>query len=188
MVKNVDDETKVLKAPLSAKLKAGLNSVKGWAFGFAAVGVLMRARDVLLNKNEKYAQFEEKNPVLSLLSQIGGLAVGYSAIKTVGKKLSIGEKLSQKMAPITKKFGNLGQKIDNSKFGTRLMELGESFVNSVKTKNPALAKTGTFLLANSVLLLLIGGCLKLSKDAKEVQKNYEHLKSVQNELKQTINK
>lgn len=186
VLKKVGDEIQVVKAPLSAKLGAGLKTIKNWGIGFAAVGVLMGVKNILMKKSEKFRDAEENHPMMSLMAEIGVLALGYKGVQKVGSKLGASEKFIKKTAPVTKKIGKLAKKIDNSKFATFVMNRGAEIVNKVGTKAPAFGKTCRLLLANSVLIMLIGGMMKINKNNKEVQQTYENLKLAQNEIRENL--
>jgi hypothetical protein len=186
IVKEIDGDTKILKAPLSAKLGAGLKTIKGWALGITLVGALMGVKQTILNKNEKFRDLEENHPIATLMSEVGGLAIAYKGIKYIGNKMDIGTKLTSKFAPIKKGLTSAAKKLDNSKISTfitnRLSDVGDK----INQKAPALGKTGKFLLGNSVLLMLIGSMLKMSKNNHDIQKTYNSLKQAQTQIKENI--
>lgn len=186
VLKEVGDDVQVVRAPLSAKIGAGLKSVKGWGIGFAAVGVLMAAKTFLMNKSEKFREAEENHPMMSLLGEIGALVLGYKGAHKIGEKLGVAEKMAKKTAPLTNKISKIANKIDNSKFSTFVMNRGTEIVNKVGTKAPALGKTCRLLLANSVLIMLIGGMMKLNKNNREVQQSYESLKIAQDNIRENL--
>lgn len=186
VVKTTSKGTEVVAAPLSAKIGTGVKSLKGWGIGFVAVGALMGIKKAILNKSEKYNEFEQNHPMGSMLAEIGALALGYKGVKAVGSKAGLGAKLAKKAEPLTKHINNLAKKIDNSKFSTFVMNRCGELSNKIVNKAPGLALTGKFLLANSVLLMLIGGMMKVSKNNREVEQTYMSLKNTQNQIRENL--
>lgn len=184
--KVVNGETKIVKAPLSAKIGTGFKSLKGWGIGFAAVGVLMGIKNAVLNKSEKFNEFEQNHPMGSLLAEVGALALGYKGVKAAGSKLGLGAKLADKTKPLTKGIDKIAKKIDNGKVSTFIMNRCSEIADKVNMKAPAMGKTCRLLLANSVLLMLIGGMMKISKNNREIEQTYQGLKTAQTQIKETM--
>ncbi|MBR1754788.1 hypothetical protein IJ732_08135 [bacterium] len=186
VVKRVGEDVQVTSAPLSAKIGAGCKSVKSWGLGFVAVGALMGVKNVFLNKSEKFRDMEEQHPMMSFLGEIGALVLGYKGAKSLVSKLGVGEKLAQKTAPLTNKIGKVADKLDKSKFATFVMNRGHEITNAVNAKAPAFGKTCRILMANSVLIMLIGGMMKLNHNNKEIQQGYESLKFAQDQIRENM--
>lgn len=176
----------VIKAPLSAKIGAGMNSLKSWGVGFLAAGALVGLKYKLCEKSDKVQNFEQNHPIISLCADVAVLALGYKACKGASKKANLGKKLEKVSKPVQDKISKLSAKLDSSKIATKITNACGSFSNSVNKKFPALAQTGRILLANSVLLMLMGGTLKLTKQNREIQENYMALKDIQTQLKESL--
>ena len=176
----------VLKqTPLSPKVVAAGDAAVGWAGIIAVVGIYNAVKKSLKKNSETYSNFDNKNPVLSFMADIGvisaGMFGGYNLLnKFIGKKV---EKNPEIIENGFKRLGGWMDKIDSGKLNQKYMPKILNHVDNFASKFPKAANVGKYILRNSVWAMLGLAVVKMmtnsAKETKRVNESFNDLKQTQ---------
>lgn len=180
------------KGSLGSKTAVALGSGASWGFALALLGVYDSAKKAIFSKSEKLQNFEQNNPALSLLADLGlfwgVLTVGNKAVAKGWPKLL--EKAPNLATKALGFAGNVVSKIDNSFLNKKVLtRLSETAANLSK-KAHWLSAAGSVVVLTSPIILLAAGIMRgVSSAAQEnnhVHNNYKRLKAEQFEVAKAL--
>lgn len=176
-----------LKAPASmgTRLSRTAGTAIGWAYVLAVIGIYSAIKHQVVKDSPNAKKFGKDHPVLSFA---GDLALIFGACVLGGLGLSklidkSGKKHTKTSRDLSDKMANFFEKINKGSFNQKtLPKIVEWFAKAEK-EAPALTKTGKFLLANSVWILLGSAIVQMltygSRKHNKAEQQYLSLRTAQ---------
>lgn len=180
------------KGSLGSKTAVALGSGASWGFALALLGVYDFAKKAIFSKSEKLQNFEQNNPALSLLADLGlfwgVLTIGNKAVaKGWPKLLEKAPNLATKALGLA---GNVVSKLDNSSLNKKVLTRLAATAANFSKKAPWLSAAGSAVLGCSTIIVLLAGLMRgVSSAAQEnnrVHNNYKRLKANQFEIAKAL--
>jgi len=197
VLKRLNADTFLLKgfkrAPLSLKaLTMGISASK-WGGILLGLGVYNKVKNEVVSKTPALRNFEQNNPGMGFIADIGILLGGYAlAAKGLNKLSSKALNMAAEESPkgiakiIQKTFTSLEKVaswLDKTKLNKKILPSMGIAAKNLAEKAPRLSKTGTFALANVVWVMAGLGILKSMHNEKKnhdkVAATYDQLKDAQ---------
>lgn len=179
LVRGINGEgelSKLEETALSSRVKAVGDTAAIWALGLSAIGIYNVAKNAVVSNSPSLKRFNRDNPVMSFFVDLGIIAGSFIlGLKGLGKLINNHyEKHPEKVLETEGRIANLSEKIDTSKFNTKIMPKIIDKVSKFEERFPNLSNAGKFALANSVFILLGISILKMIKFSADKQKRIEH--------------
>ena len=173
------------KGELGTKAIATAKSAGSWGFALLTLGVFNAAKNAVVSRSEKLQNFEQNNPIVSTLADVGlflgALSLGNKGAKRVAAKVF--EKAPNFVAKMFTKLENAEKAINKTILNTKFLPSIKNNIAKLENKAPWAVHAGTAVVANSVLILFLAGLIRGNSDAKQakknVEQNYKALKTAQ---------
>lgn len=166
---------------LGAKTMKAVGQAGEWAGVIAAIGAYGLAKNAVVSSSPTLQDFEQRNPVLSLIADVGIISTGYYfGIKGLNK---IMDKHPKPFINLFEKMIKTADDIDKTKFAKNNWPKITKWFSEMADKAPWAAKAGKFALINSVFIMLgialVKGIKHSDDRRKKVENNYKELKKAQ---------
>lgn len=166
-------------SPLSIKAHGALTQAGKWGMVLGVFGLYKLIKDAVAPQTKNTKNNNPKNPISSVLIDIGILLGGITLASFGGKKIM--EQFHEKFDKIQNKYINVLNKLDETKLNTKALPGIRKFAE----KFPTATAAGKFMLANSIWIILGVGIFKLFdnviKQHNKVDRTYQKLKTSQAE-------
>ena len=180
------------KSSLGVKTAVTLNRAAGWGVVIGAVALYNVVKKTMVSKSDTLKTFEQQHPVLSFMGDIGiimaGFILGAKGLEKLFNKSP--EKFVNSFKNGINKAKKIVDKIDNSKFNTKILPKMREFNNSIAKKLPWAADVSKTVLKHSVFTMLGVAIVQTIRNAgnhnKKVEKNYKVLKNEQLKTAQSL--
>lgn len=179
-------------AEMSTRYSRTARTAIGWVYALGMIGIYSAIKHQVVKNSPNSQRFEKDHPVLAFAMDIG-LILGISILGAMGLgKLAqkAGKNYPKSAKEIGEKLETKFKKIDKGNFNQKtLPKWVEGFAKFEKSA-PFLAKTGKFVLANSVWVLLGAAITQMIVHSNKKQDNfaqrYEFLKMAQLETAKSL--
>lgn len=172
-------------ARLSERLGATGKTALGWGFVLAVIGIYSAIKHQFVKDSHGAKRFGQEHPVLSFAGDLA-IILGASILGAMGLgKLSdkLKEKYPKSAEEFSAKVTKTAENIDKSKFNEKTLPKMEKWFTELGLNHPFVAKSGKFLLANSVWIILGAAIVKMighnNKKCNELERNYQDLRTAQ---------
>lgn len=172
-------------AEMSTRLSRTAGTALGWGFVLGVVGVYSAIKHQVVKNSPNVQEFEKDHPLLSFVGDLG-LIFGSCVLGAFGlSKLAdkAGKKYPKSTKELNEKLEKMFDKINKGKFNQKtLPKIVEWFAKAEK-EAPALTKTGKFLLANSIWILMGSAIAQMlvygSRKHNKAENHYQSLRTAQ---------
>lgn len=175
----------VVPAEMSTRLSRTATTAGGWAFAIGMIGIYSVIKHQIVKNSPSAQEFEQDHPVWSFARDLG-LIVGACALGLFGiGKLAekAGKKYPKSAKEINEKLENYFKKVDGGKFNRKTLPTWVEGFAKFQKEMPFLAKTGKFVLANSVWVLLGAAIVQMltygSRKQNKYEQKYQSLRTAQ---------
>ena len=172
------------KAPRIGRVGNFVFGAMSWALPFLAVDTVAAVKNKIEKHSKAARNFNEKQPVVSMLATLGLSLAGYSALMRGGSKYIIKneEKILSKFGPLVDK---LSKGLESSKVLNKASELTAKVPSSVKDISKSILDFGPWALLLSSLTHTI---THNSAKTKEYVTNYNNLKEQQSAVREALSR
>lgn len=170
---------KVVNPTLGERASVMGKQAAGWGAIIIGIGIYNKIKKAVVSKSPALQEFEQNNPGMGFVADIGILIGGYFAgSKALKAIMNRAPKLVEKMNTLK---ADAITKLDKTKFSKKTLPIIEKRVAAFAKNNPKLAMASGLALANSMFVLLGLGMLKSLHNAK---KNQDKVEATFGELKE----
>lgn len=170
---------------LGTRATATATTAARWGVALAVLGGYNAAKNAVVSRSEKLQNFEQNNPVISLLADVGVL-MGALSLGTKGAT-KLGLKALGKAPKLTETLfiglQNTKRIINKSMLNKKALPFIMKNVAKLEKKAPWAVAAGANIIANSVLITFLAGIFhgnsQVKQLKKDVEQNYKDLKTAQ---------
>jgi len=178
------DDIKV-PASMGKRLSRTAGTAIGWAFTLGVIGIYSAVRNKVVKDSPGMQNFEQEHPALSFVGDlaliVGTCILGVFGLSKLAEKA--GNKYPKTQKELSEKLDSVFEDINKGKFNKRTLPRIIEWFEKAGKKAPALTKTGKFLLANSIWILLGAALTQMFVYGKNkhnnVEQRYQSLRTAQ---------
>lgn len=180
------------KGSLGSKAFNAGAKATNWGVSLGLIGLYLAIKNAIVRKSETLQNFEQRNPLMSFIADIGVITAGFSLGSKALNKFTAKQdaKNPEIIAKGTKKLNKIIDKIDKTKLNKKVLPKITELVTKVTKKVSWAKPVGEFALKKSPFILLGIAAVKMLKQSadrnKEVKQTYKELKEVQRKTGQDL--